>query len=98
MAVALAITGLLEYFNNEKIAILIFIAYTILSAFLPQFVFFLPLISYDLLRTKNQMVTLLALIPYALHFNEFTPGTIWVLIVIYIMVYLLKIRAVKKIN
>ncbi len=96
MAVAIAISGLLEYFNNEKVTIGLFVGYLILSALNPQFVFFLPLISYDLLKTKNQLVSLIALIPYALHLNKFTSGTILALIGIYVMVYLLKTRAMNE--
>ncbi len=96
MAVAIAISGLLEYFNNDKIDIVLFIGYLTLSLINPRFLFFLPLISYDLLRTKNQLVTLIALIPYALHFSNLSPGTILVLIVIYVMVYLLKLRTMNE--
>jgi len=98
MAVAIAISGLLEYFNNEKIALLLFIGFIILSLFFPQFLFFLPLISYDLLRTKKQLALLIVLIPYALHFNTFSSGTLWVIPVIYMMVYILKIRAINENN
>lgn len=96
IALAIAISGFIEYFNNEKLATWLFIAAIILSGFYVQFVFFLPLISYDLLRTKNQMLTLLALIPFALHLNKVSSGTMGVLITIAAIVYLLKIRETNE--
>ncbi|AKL96541.1 signal transduction histidine kinase [Clostridium aceticum] len=96
IALAIAISGLLEYFSNEKLAKGLFIVFFIVSGFYVQFVFFLPLISYDLLRTKNQMLTLLALIPYTLHLNKFSLGTMSVLIGISTIVYLLKVRETNE--
>ncbi|QUI24506.1 sensor histidine kinase [Vallitalea pronyensis] len=96
MAVAITISGLLEYFNSERVTKGLFIVYLILSTLYPQFVFFLPLIVYDLLRTKIEILTLIALIPCVLHFDEFSSGTIGVLIVICFIVYLLKVRATNE--
>jgi len=96
MAMAIAISGLLEYFNNERLARALFIGYLILSVLYPQFVFFLPLIGYDLLKTKNQRLTLIAIVPYVLQLKEFSSGTIGALIVICITVYLLKVRATNE--
>ncbi|QOY38718.2 sensor histidine kinase [Anaerobacillus isosaccharinicus] len=96
MALAIAISGLLEYFNNEKLAKGLFIGSLLLSGFYVPFVFFLPLISYDLLRTKNQLIILLALIPYALHLSKFSSGVMGVLIVISAIVYLLRLRETNE--
>jgi signal transduction histidine kinase len=96
MATAIAVSGLLEYFNNETLAKVLFIVFLILSAFHPQFVFFLPLISYDLLKTKDQWITLLAFIPYELNFNKLSSTAIGVLMVIIVIAYLLKLRAAKE--
>lgn len=96
IALAIAISGLLEYFNKEKLAKWLFITCLILSGFYVQFVFFLPLISYDLLRTNNQMFTLLAFIPFALHLTKISSTTMGVLITISAIVYLLKIRETNE--
>jgi signal transduction histidine kinase len=96
MALAIAISGLLEYFNNEKLAKGLFIGSLLISGFYVPFVFFLPLISYDLLRTKKQIITLLALIPYALHLTKFSSGVMGVLIVISAIVYLLRLRETNE--
>lgn len=96
MAVAIGISGLLEYFNNDKLSKTLFISYLILSIFYSQFIFFLPLVGYDLLKTKNQFLTLLALIPYGLHFNELYSGIIGALMIIGAIVYLLKVRAMNE--
>lgn len=96
MVVAIAISGFLEYFNNERLAKASFIGYLTLSIIYPQFIFFLPLIGYDLLKTKNQKLTPIALIPFVLHFNDLSSSTIGVLIVICVMVYFLKVRAAKE--
>ncbi|TCQ02060.1 sensor histidine kinase [Serpentinicella alkaliphila] len=97
IALAIAISGLLEYFSNERLAKWLFIGLLILSGFYVQFVFFIPLISYDLLISKNQMLTLLALFPYVLHLNKFNSGAIMGgLIVISAIVYFLKVREIKE--
>lgn len=96
IVVAIAISGLLEYFNNDTLDKTLFIGYLILAVFYSQFVFFLPLISYDLLKTKNKMIVLLVLIPYTLCFSKFSLPTIGVLIIITVIVYLLKAQAIKE--
>lgn len=96
IALAIAISGLLEYFNKEKLTKWFFIVSILLSGFYVPFVFFLPLISYDLLRTKNQMLTLLALIPFFLHFSKVSSSSMGVLITISAIVYLLKIRETNE--
>lgn len=92
IALAIGISGLLEYFNNENMEKVFFVASIILSVIYVQFVFFLPFIAYDLIKTKNQMLTLLCFIPFILHLNEFSSGAIGVLLVTSVIVYLLKIR------
>ncbi|TCT16049.1 signal transduction histidine kinase [Natranaerovirga pectinivora] len=96
MAVAIAISGLIEYFSDEAFAKIAFIGYLICAVFYPQFVFFLPLISYDLLHTKIQMLIFIGLIPYILHINKFSSGSYGVLILICTIVYFLKVRALKE--
>lgn len=96
MAVAIAISGLLEYFNNEKLSKVLFIGYLILALLYPQFVFYLPLLGYDLIKTNNQLLIFLSIIPYALHSNELNLMTVGVLIIISVIVSLLKIRAMEE--
>lgn len=96
ISVAIATSGLMEYFNKKSLAKLAFIAYAVLSAFFMQFVFFLPLIAYDLFKTKNQMLTLTAAIPFLIHLNVFSSSTAAVLIIIFIIVFLLKSRAINE--
>lgn len=96
MAIAIAISGLLEYFNNEKLAKTIFIGYLIPAALYPQFVFFLPLVGYDLFKTNHQWLILFSIIPYLLHLSELTLGIIGILMFISLIVYLLKVRAINE--
>lgn len=96
ISVAIATSGLMEYFNKKSLAKLAFIAYAVLSAFFMQFVFFLPLIAYDLFKTKNQMLTLTAAIPFLIHLSAFSSSTAAVLIIIFIIVFLLKSRAINE--
>ncbi|MDR5659266.1 histidine kinase [Serpentinicella sp. ANB-PHB4] len=96
MAVAIGISGLLEYFNNDKLAKTLFIAYLITSVFYCPFVFFLPLIGYDLLKTKHQWIILLGLIPFGLHLNELSSWTIGILLVVGSIVFLLKVQATNE--
>ncbi|WP_350343120.1 histidine kinase [Proteinivorax tanatarense] len=90
---AVALSSFLEYFNNEKMAQWGFIFYLTLTTIYPQFVFFLPLISYDLLKSNKQIITVIAFVPYVLHFEKFSFASMGLLLVIYVIVYLLKERA-----
>jgi signal transduction histidine kinase len=96
ISVAIATSGLTEYFNKKSLARLAFIAYAVLSAFFMQFVFFLPLIAYDLFKTKNQILTLTSAIPFLIHISAFSSSTAAVLIIIFVIVFLLKSRAINE--
>ncbi|SHF22892.1 sensor histidine kinase [Alkalibacter saccharofermentans] len=98
ISIAIAASGLMEYFNNEKLSKLLFVAYALLSAAFLQFVFFLPLMAYDLFKTEGQTLTLMALIPYALHFNSLSSSSVYTLIIVFIIVFLLKARAINENN
>lgn len=96
IALAIAVSGLSEYFNQEKLMTWLFIAYIILSVFYVPFVFFLPFISYDLLRTNKQQFILLALLPFSIHYDKVSLLGIGGLIAIAAIVYLLKMREANE--
>ncbi|MCZ0702938.1 signal transduction histidine kinase [Natronobacillus azotifigens] len=96
ITLAIAVSGLSEYFNQEKLMTWLFIAYIILSVFYVPFVFFLPFISYDLLRTNKQQFILLALLPFSIHYDKVSLLGIGGLIAIAAIVYLLKMREANE--
>ncbi len=93
MVLAVAISSFLEYFNNERLSSALFLFYLILSVFFPSYIFFLPLVSYDLLRTKKELIALLTFIPFAIHFSKFSHQTIVILIIVCFIIYFLKTKA-----
>ncbi len=56
---------LLSYFDDYRIKAFLTVGFIVLSFFFEEFLFFLPLIAYDMLFHKLQAVNLLALVPLA---------------------------------
>jgi Signal transduction histidine kinase len=56
---AITAGSLLSFFGNERMKLGITVAYVVLSIIEPSFMFFLPLICYDLFSTKYQYINLL---------------------------------------
>lgn len=98
IVITVAISGFLEYFNSEILNRYLFFMYCILCCLFPQFTFLLPLIGYDLFRTRQEKLTLLMLIPLALHFKTFSATENIVLILIISIGYFMKIKAIQLIK
>lgn len=96
MIIAISISGFLEYFENHRLSISLYLFYFVLSLLFPYYVLLLPLISYDLLRTKREILLFSAILPYALHFDSISNGAIPIIVTLWIVAYLLKIKADKE--
>ncbi len=67
---AVTISSLNSYFDKKALRLVLVGGYIFLCQFQPYFLFFLPLICYDIFVTKEQMFALLALIPAISHFGR----------------------------
>jgi len=90
--IAISLSAILSYFEAEKITAVVFAFYLVLCLFETTFLFFIPLISYDLIFYKTKGLWLISLIPLAIDFLLRLENTN-LLIVTFIMVsYVLKHR------
>lgn len=94
----LAIICFLEYFENIKLSISIFLIYLLLCCFDFKFVYFLPIVLYDLSFTKYQCLSLIALIPILYNLKYINSKIFIILIMIFIIESVLKYNIEKSNN
>ncbi len=81
------------FVKSEKVIRLLFVgAYILICQFQLQFMVFLPVVCYDIFVTKEQLISLLALIPIFTHFNQCSLTLRVMLIILILISYLLKYR------
>jgi len=91
--ISLTMSALNSYFDRKALRLGFVGAYTLVCQWQPQFLVFLPLICYDVFATKEQLFSLLVLIPIVSHFSQCSL-TLGVMIIILLMIsYLLKFRS-----
>ncbi|MDD4387499.1 MAG: histidine kinase [Clostridia bacterium] len=56
--------------NNKAVQIITFITYVVLCIFTKDFIYFMPLLCYDIFSTKNYYLVLIAILPYGANFNS----------------------------
>lgn len=89
---AVILSAVLSYLEDDRIISGIFVAYSIICFYEPVFLFFIPLICYDVLVFRIKWIWCLALIPLTANFSE-TLLISNVLIAAFIIVaYILKFR------
>ena len=93
--IAIAVCGFLEYFENDDLNLYVFISYNLLCIFYPEFMYFLPLLFYDLLFTKYRYSVFLSVIPLLLNNSYLQENTLIVLIVVSFMEIILKHKAIQ---
>ncbi|WP_242631564.1 sensor histidine kinase [Sedimentibacter sp. zth1] len=81
--IAIAISLIEEYYNNNKFSNIVTIAYISLCIKFPNFIYFLPLMLYDVLFTKFYYLAFFGIVPIIIHYELFTFNT---LIIIFITV------------
>lgn len=82
---AIIFSSIFTIINNNVIKIIIFITYTILCIFNKDFIYFIPLLSYDIFNTKNYYLVLLSIIPFGANFTNIS-FNIQLFIPIYIVI------------
>ena len=67
---AVIISALLSYFDNDIARLSGFAGYVILCTYNHEFLFFIPLVCYDVLFSKYKWIWLLAFLPMLVNFKE----------------------------
>ena len=93
--IVISISSACSYSNNSYLAAACFIFYIIASIFLPEFIYFIPLVTYDIFLGKYKALPSLILIPSVINICNI-PSNIYIsLCLITAMGYLLKKRTVE---
>jgi signal transduction histidine kinase len=89
---AAAVSALLSYLEKDIADITAFIAYNVVCIIYPAFLFFLPLISYDIFLSGKQYMLIAALIPVSIGFSAFPLLTCVFIILFMVISYLIRYR------
>lgn len=91
--VTIIFSSLSSIFEKNIIKILLFLIYNIICIYNNEFIYFLPLICYDMFTTKFKYILLIAIIPFVINFTQL-PLTLQILITPFIgIVCLMKYRS-----
>ena len=92
--ITIIFSSLSSFFEKDIFKALIFIVYIILSIFYKDFIYFLPLICYDMFTTKFKYMLLFAILTFVINFTNL-PLTLQILIPPFIgIVCLMKYRSI----
>ena len=93
--VAVIISALSSYLENDILRLSGFVVYVVLSTYNYEFLFFVPLVCYDVLFSRFKWIWLFALLPMTVNFKEtFTITNILIMLFI-IVAGLLKFRTIS---
>lgn len=87
------ISSLISFFNKDNLTILAFVFYVGLCIYSPSFVFFLPLLCYDLVCETYRYTLFLGIFAILRAFLSIFSFTIFLLLALTILAYLLKRRS-----
>jgi signal transduction histidine kinase len=96
--IAIIISALLSYLEDERITIGIFAAYLAACLFSPTLLWFIPLIAYDVIFLKLKWIWVLSFFPLILHSGQTFFFSRWVIAAFVIAVYFLKHHTVSLQN
>lgn len=91
----LAASAFLSFLENDTVSMFVFIAYCAACALFPNFLFFLPLVCYDIFFSSRQYALLLSLVPLGIGLSEFPLLTCVVTALFIALAYLIKLRTVS---
>lgn len=83
------------YFENQKVALFECIAYGAICIFVPDYVIFLPILLYDLIKDKYQFFTLMLPVLFIINLKAYTLPVFLLTMLLMITAVMLKIRTVK---
>jgi signal transduction histidine kinase len=93
--IVIIISALLSYIEDWRITLAIFSAYLIACFFVPPFLFFIPLICYDVIFLKGKELWILAFLPLITNIAHTDLNTQWLIVVFIPTVYILKHRTIS---
>jgi len=92
---ALTISSLNSYIENNALHMLLFIIYIILCVFFSEFLLFLPLILYDVIRNKYRFIYLFAFISIISNQRYLSNRIIFITLAFIALTILLKLRTIS---
>ncbi|MHB8065392.1 MAG: sensor histidine kinase [Ruminiclostridium sp.] len=95
--ISLTMSALNSYFDRKVLRLSFVGVYILVCQWQPEFLVFLPLICYDVFATKEQLFSLVVLIPIVSHYNQYSITLVVMIIILLMISYLIKIRS-KSIN
>jgi signal transduction histidine kinase len=90
--IAVILSAILSYLEYERTTALVFAFYLIICFFKPAFLFFIPLICYDVILLKLKWIWVSALLPLLTNFTEEFFTSKWIISAFIIAAYTLKQR------
>lgn len=96
--ITIILTALLSYLESEPVTIGIFAAYLMLSFFKPDFLFFIPLICYDVILLKIKWIWILSFLPLITNTTKALSGINFLIATYILAAYILKYRTISLQN
>jgi len=93
--IVITLSAICTYLNNKKLSILIFVTYLAFCIWIPELIYFIPLISYDNFLGRYKFIFALILIPISINISNISITINISLLLITIMGYLLKKRTTE---
>lgn len=90
--IIISIEGICIYFDNNKLNIIFFLIYFVLCLFKVQFIFFIPLLTYDLINKKNIIMIIVTIIISFIKLSRSNMYILLVLIFISLLGHLIKLK------
>lgn len=92
---AIILSALISYFEDQAITKVSFVIYLVASLFIPDFLYFIPLISYDVVHIDSKWLWLFSFIPLIVNSSEGPFITRLLIATIILVTYILKYRTVS---
>ena len=91
--IALTVSALNSYFNRRILKLVLMGSYFLVCQFDPQFIIFTPLMCYDVFATKEQLFSLLLLIPFISNLHYYSKTLVVITVTLMMFSYILKLRS-----
>lgn len=96
--IAVILSAVLGYLEDDRITLGIFIIYLIVCFYKPAFLFFIPLICYDVSCSKSKWIWVLAFLPLSTSFSLVSFISKWLIAAFIFIAYILRYRTVSLKN
>jgi len=93
--ISIIISASLSYFENKLVTITGFIIYICICIFEPLFIFFIPLICYDILIFEVKWICFFVLIPILINSSQTIKASNIIVVALIVVAYFLKYRTVS---